>query len=262
MKTLSSLYRSALLAQTAETSFERREAFHLRYQVYCLERGFEPIEECRDGVETDAHDDRAIHFITRYRHTGRALGVTRLVMDHSDAPLPIEAHGIAAVNHELDRQRGMGRRLGEVSRLAVTRELKQLCRPASPQGGEPRPPRIIPLHVSLGLLALLYKKSCQQRISHWVVLLDAALVRCYARFGIQGEPLGPIIDHRGPRQPLLISVSEIGERIQRRCPPLAQLVSDFLSQPIPGSTVQPLQPRNTEGVTAQGRAPEPLPIAL
>src|SRR5690625_4499397 len=126
MKTLSSLYRSALLAQTAETPFDRRETFHLRYQVYCLERAFEPNEECRDCVESDDHDDRAIHFITRYRHTGRALGVTRLVMDHSDAPLPIEAHGIATVNHVLDRQRGMVRRLGVVSRMAVIRGMKTL----------------------------------------------------------------------------------------------------------------------------------------
>src|SRR5699024_3895349 len=144
--------------------------------------------------------------------------------------LPIETHGMAVVNRALTAQRGMNRRLAEVSRLAVTRELRQLCRPAHSRPTDV-PSRIIPLHVSLGLLALLYTQGRQRGISHGVVLLDAALVRCYARFGIQGEPLGPLVDYRGPRQPLLISVDEIGERIQRRCPPRAQLVSDFLKQP-------------------------------
>lgn len=249
MKNLPALYRSSLQAHTVKTAVERDEAYRLRYRVYCLERGFEPPATGSDKIETDAHDAHAVHFLARHRFTGNALGVTRLVIDNQKQPgsLPIEQHGIATVDQQLEDLRSMGHTVAEVSRLAVTRDLSQLCQCTAPDTSRgtpfsirdlglkftatPPPPRIIPLHVSMGLLALLFKKSKEWGISHWVVLLDAALVRCYARFGIQGRTLGPAIDYKGLRQPLLISLLDVWSRIQERCPPLAQLVADFLARP-------------------------------
>lgn len=255
MKNLTTLYRSSLQAHTATTTAERNEAFRLRYQVYCLERGFEPPGMSGKQIETDTYDKNAIHFLTRYRATRSVLGVTRLVVDQADtaSSLPIESHAIPGVETALNELRADGHRLAEVSRLAVTRDLGSLCRapakasvsldpsfmmspPPSANDIIASPARIIPQHISMGLLALLFKKSRDAGITHWVALLDAALVRCYSRFGIQGRTIGPAIEHRGLRQPVLMKLSEVWGHIQERCPPLAKLIQEFSANA--GSEVQ------------------------
>lgn len=238
MKNLTSVYRSSLQASTAATQAERNDAFRLRYQVYCLERGFEAPAFFDNQIETDDYDANAIHFLTRYRPTRSVLGVTRLVLDESDSLLPIESHEIPGVGEHLGKLRDAGNRIAEVSRLAVTRDLGSLCQtpsvnvPLPMMMGTPTemPARIIPQHVSMGLLALLFKKSRESGITHWVALLDAALVRCYARLGIQGQMIGPAIEHRGKRQPVLMNLTEVWERIQERCAPLARLIMDFIAE--------------------------------
>lgn len=237
MENLVPLYRSTLQACSPTTPEQRRDVFKLRYQVYCLERGFEPPAQFSDRIETDDFDDRAVHFMTRHRPTQNVLGVTRLVLDapRGDLPLPVETHDLPVAREILARLRKSGKvKLAEVSRLAVTRDLSTLCespavavdsqvvRPISPEMS-----RILPQHVSIGLLALLFRESWELGVTHWVALLDSALMRCYARIGIQCQPIGPAIEHRGRRQPIVANLTEVWGEIQRRCPPMARLIQDF-----------------------------------
>lgn len=236
MNNLSALYRSSLHATAASTQSEREDAFRLRYQVYCVERGFEPSASFDCKSESDRYDDRAIHLLSRHRASGNVLGVTRLVPDdhQNDRALPIENHHLESVQDYLTRMRRSGMiRMAEISRLAVTRDINGLCdqrqRAYEPgtAGIEAIGSRIKPQHVSMGLLAILFRQSLELGITHWVALADSNLLRCYGRLGIQCHKIGPEVDFRGPRQPMVANIVEVWNEVQRRCPPLANLIKDL-----------------------------------
>ena len=47
-----------------------REVYRMRYEVYCLEMGFERPEQFPDGLERDDYDRRARHCLLQHRATG------------------------------------------------------------------------------------------------------------------------------------------------------------------------------------------------
>src|SRR6266853_4586961 len=51
-----------------------KECLRLRYQVYCVEKGFEPG---RNGLETDPFDDKARHVLLIHRASGEPIGTVR-----------------------------------------------------------------------------------------------------------------------------------------------------------------------------------------
>jgi len=53
-------------------------AQRIRYQVYCLEKGWIPPDACPDGLESDEYDAQAVHFLAA--HNGHALGTSRLLI--------------------------------------------------------------------------------------------------------------------------------------------------------------------------------------
>lgn len=227
MNSLTALYQSRLQVLTATSKADRKEAFRLRHQVYCIERGFEPPAE--NSVETDDHDDTALHFITRHRYNRRVLGVTRLIMDEhaSGRRLPIEAHELPSVRSHLADLRGLSTaKVAEVSRLAVTRDVARLGLDSGNVALDDEP-RMHSYHVSMGLLASLFRKSVDAGVTHWVALLDSALVRCYSRLGVNFEPIGPTIDHRGQRTPIVTNLADIWRGLQVHCPQLANLIREF-----------------------------------
>lgn len=244
MHNLSALYRTSLLASTAQTPADKQAAYQLRYQVYCVERGYEPCERFKSKAEQDSYDARSIHMLTRHRASGNVLGVTRLVPDERESrhALPIEAHQIPGVNNYLDRLRRSGMiRLAEVSRLAVTRDIGSRCRTVV-EGADVAAitPTIHSQHVSMGLLAQLFRQTLEAGITHWVALADANLLRCYGRLGIQAHKIGPEVNFRGTRQPMLANTLEVWREVQRRCPTLATLVRELpggaatgTAQPVP-----------------------------
>jgi len=86
---------------SAETSEALEKVCRLRYQVYCVEIGYEP--ENRSGLERDMYDDYAKHFLAIDEHD-RTIATMRVVSDNSrgfpmdsDFPLTeyIRANGIS-----------------------------------------------------------------------------------------------------------------------------------------------------------------------
>jgi len=86
---------------SAESREDLEKVWRLRYQVYCLELGFEP--ENQSGLETDMYDEYAMHFLA-VDEKGRAVGTMRFVHNNpkgfpmdSDFPLTdyMKTHGIS-----------------------------------------------------------------------------------------------------------------------------------------------------------------------
>ena len=60
----------------ADTPALLDEALRLRYQVYCLETGFEKHAEFASGIEFDQFDLFSVHAMIRHRQTSNAAANT------------------------------------------------------------------------------------------------------------------------------------------------------------------------------------------
>ena len=73
----------------ADTPAARRIHHQIRYQVYCVEHGYEDPARHPDREERDEWDAHAVHFLVRERASGEWIGAMRLVKP-VDGVLPIQ----------------------------------------------------------------------------------------------------------------------------------------------------------------------------
>jgi N-acyl-L-homoserine lactone synthetase len=78
------------------THVTRRIHHQIRYQVYCVEQGYEDPAQYPNQEEHDAWDEHAVHFLVRERSSGEWIGAMRLIRP-LDGVLPI---GMAAQLHQ------------------------------------------------------------------------------------------------------------------------------------------------------------------
>lgn len=187
-----------------------RQSFNLRYQVYCLERGFLPPEDYPEQVETDAFDAYSLHIGT-LDPLGSLVGTARLVRP-SLAGLPLFDHcEIFADEVELHRARAT---VVEVSRLAVSRQYR---RPRNGGGA-----------LVVALYRSLYETSKAFGYTHWLVATEPSLQRLVTRFGFPFRQIGPEIDYFGPVAPYLMDLSEFDRVIMSGKRPVLASFLDVL----------------------------------
>ncbi len=63
----------------ADTPIARHIHHRIRYEVYCLEHGYEDPAQYPDQEERDAWDDHAVHFLVRHRASGEWIAAMRLI---------------------------------------------------------------------------------------------------------------------------------------------------------------------------------------
>jgi len=214
------MYFEEILAVTDETE---QEAYRLRFQIYCVERGFEDPETFPDQMEKDEFDERSVHALVRHRKTSLLAGLVRLILpdpNNSNAPFPIELHCGEDFDPDVMSHFNVPRnKLAEVSRFAISKNFKK-------RAGEPETTsgvssifnysndelskhrRIFP-HISLGLIAMLFYISQQHKITHWYAVMEPSLSRLLSRFGIHFTKIGPIVDYHGRRQPMIACVNDL-----------------------------------------------------
>lgn len=220
----------------------RQRVYELRYQVYCLETGFERQEDCQsivgpDGqpvwLETDAYDVRSAHCLVRHKRTGQYAATTRLVLPVSDDPLsqyPIEEHcELSEPVTDLERRRA----LGEVSRFAVSRDFKRRQGEAGTVTGiseqneqtiHPDERRFLP-HLTVGLISGLLMLSRLNSVEHWYAVMEPAFIRLLQRFGIFFIQIGPDVDYHGRRRPSVICVESMLKTMREVNPTVWDLVT-------------------------------------
>jgi N-acyl amino acid synthase of PEP-CTERM/exosortase system len=77
----------------ANTLALKEEVYRLRYDVYCVEFGYEPPENFQNKMEQDVYDKQSLHVLVRHKSTGLAAGCTRLIQTvpvNPGGPLPFE----------------------------------------------------------------------------------------------------------------------------------------------------------------------------
>ena len=200
------------------TSTSDLERVHrLRYQVYCIERGFEDALEHPDGLERDDYDVDAWQFLC-VDEQDEAVGTVRLIRATNERLLPIERHC------ELERpiDPALRSRTAEISRMAISRSYRRragdtIYGVTDPHGATPPPPgverRELPL-LFMGLLREMYRTSLREGITHWYAAMERRLAHLIRRYSFDFQPIGPAVDYNGIRIPHAVAIEDMETRVR------------------------------------------------
>jgi N-acyl amino acid synthase of PEP-CTERM/exosortase system len=201
------LFRRHLTVVPVDSEELLDHAFRLRFQVYCVERGFENAAEHPDGRERDRDDQRSLHFLVLDRATGNAAGTVRLILPQIGNDLPVfrlagtHEPGVPLPLHST----------AEVSRFAVAkayrRPLESRWRPGSGRR------TALPI-ITFGLIQAIVMMSSVGGITHIVAMMEPALLRLLRRLGIEFHPVGGLVEHHGLRQPGWAAMAHLAERVK------------------------------------------------
>lgn len=205
-----------------------KEVYHLRYVVYCTERGFECPEAYPDGLEIDEYDAFSDHFCVIALGSGRIIGTVRLILD-SFLGFPIERHCL------LDEEKKIARsatKIGEISRLAVSKNLrrneihhvlpglKQIDFMSFKQVQEVK--RSLEEAIVLGLYQCLYHHSLALGLTHWYAVMAEGLCDLLRRKGVAWTQVGRAVEYHGYRIPYRAEIEENKRKISLSNPRLLE----------------------------------------
>ncbi len=192
----------------------KEKIFQLRYQVYVTEFGFEKKQDHPNGLESDGHDHRALHFGCTTR-SGKVVGCLRLVPDLG-AGLPMEAAVCVPIpNRET---------AAEISRLAVAPGFRNGSH--GPGGTD----------VVLGLYRAMYQESKRRGITHLYMITEDWIHGTLTRYGFRFTPIGDPVYYHGWRTPYVGKISKIEAHLAAHHPgTLALLLQGLPKQlhPVP-----------------------------
>jgi N-acyl-L-homoserine lactone synthetase len=186
---------------TVDTRDKLNAAYHLRHQVFCVERGI--FAEDASALESDRFDGRARHVLLTQRRTGRVVGTVRVVapaLDRLDADLPMQR----ACRTDAFRILPLGS-TGEISRFAISKDLRDVGCAGNAV-------------LRLGLLQGVLRLSAGMGLTHWCAIMEHTLLRLLRVNSIHFHALGPAVEHYGLRQPCWARIGTVFERVRRERP--------------------------------------------
>ncbi len=222
----------------ADTPERLDESYRLRYHVYCVEHAFEDPSEHPDERETDTYDSHSVHSLLIHRASRFVTGTVRLVLPTTDTPLPITK----ICHHPMLRERldiapettaEVSRFTGEISRLVNANQFRRRAADENGAGyplidgtAEPNSmDRRVAPHVTLGLLKACIDMSVAHGITHLCAVMEPALLRLLNRVGIHLDPIGPLVNYHGTRQPCHASLDKILDGARLKQPEVWALIS-------------------------------------
>lgn len=236
---VSTIFNSAFNVQLATSPEAINEVFEVRYQVYCIDRPFEDPDCFVDKREHDAYDSRSAHALIRHRITGDSVATVRLVMagdNPEQAEFPMESSCIHRMGQPArDVFAGTRRQqVAEISRMAVSREFRRRLKEGESASGtndfvcysdSENGKRAMP-YISLGLFAAILQMSVKHGITHWMAVMEPALLRVLKRFGVEFDHVGPVLEYHGRRRPAFTEAASLIDGLKKRRPDVWSLVTD------------------------------------
>lgn len=206
-------------------------AYHLRYQVFCIETRFEDPSQFPTKLEMDEFDKHSIHSLLRHQSTGHFAGTARLILPQLDAEKCFPIYGITHHPLFLNKKKFPQAKVAEVSRFAISKEFRkrrgESDSPSAASGYHeisPNERRIIP-HITLGLIAGLIRMSAENGIQHWFFVVEQSLLRLLSRYGLYLIPCGSIVEYHGRRQPCYAHFDQFLKTAREKRPDVWELIT-------------------------------------
>jgi N-acyl amino acid synthase of PEP-CTERM/exosortase system len=223
--TLLERFKSHFDILPADTIERVRTAQRIRYQVYCIEHPHEKSNNS-DGLETDAFDTHAAQSLLIHRSTTAALGTLRLILPLTDvlqSSFPVQ--GVLDEDSLRELNRLPLHSTAEVSRFSISRRFRRIadvsasaeCLAVINSSGA---------LMRLGLMQALVRMSVQNGITHWCAAMEPTLQRLLAAMAIRFQPIGPLVDYHGLRQPCYGEVAGILNAVKRERPAFWSVLTD------------------------------------
>jgi N-acyl amino acid synthase of PEP-CTERM/exosortase system len=202
-----------------------RMSYSLRYQVYCVERGFLQASDYPDRLESDEFDEHSLHFGV-CNTAGEMVATARLVA--GQAGFPMQRH--CGLFDEIERDI-TGKKVVEISRLSVSRNYRRrkndgfygLESLAGLNGQAPKgenTERRSGENAVFCLYKSIYQVSKRTGITHWLAAMEKALHRLLLMYGFPFRPIGPEVDYFGPVTPYMMALADFDQAILSRGIPI------------------------------------------
>lgn len=204
--------------------------YELRFQIYCLERGFLPADDYPDQREVDEYDADSEHFCT-FNAKREVVGYVRLVSADSEQSFPFHRHCPTLYN---DVYLPPVAESAEISRLVVRQDYRRrrgdtlvgMTADESLQNtGHER--RINSPQILMNLYRQMYIHSLQNGIRYWYAAMEAPVATAMKRimnFGFR--QIGPPTDYYGIVVPYVLDLRELEERVGATNPDLMAWLSE------------------------------------
>ncbi|MFA5135402.1 MAG: GNAT family N-acyltransferase [Patescibacteria group bacterium] len=137
---------------------EQKYLFRLRYQVYCLEKGFLPKEDYPSEMETDQYDVYATSIVVTNQHS-QVIGGIRIIPNHQKQVLTEE-------HYTVKQYMPNNARYAELSRFVVKKDFRNKI-------------------VSLGLIKSAIIYAINNGITHFVITCSVEHGERYKQFGFR-----------------------------------------------------------------------------
>jgi N-acyl amino acid synthase of PEP-CTERM/exosortase system len=202
----------------ADTPFGVALHQRIRYQVFCLDKGFENPDTFSTNRETDAWDAHSAHFIVQDRSTRQWVAATRLVLPRKESVLPVQK----TVSLDPKATEGLGDYVGEISRFCIISARSAILKQgdaSAETGVEPLPNSLEEwgigavtsrqqFELTLGMIRAVVIYALKRGMEHCYVLITDAFARMLRKIGVKLIQIGPTVDYRGMRTPFLIEMRD------------------------------------------------------
>ena len=196
----------------ADTPFGVALHQRIRYQVFCLDKGFEDPGAFSTAQETDAWDDRSAHFIVQNKNTRQWVAATRIVLPKRGSPLPVDSLGA----FDRERLEDPDLKVAEISRFCIIRNRGSA---GVERGMQPNPNSleawgIGPIgkaqqfEVTIGMIRTMVIFVLKRGLTYCVLLVTDAFARLLRKLGLKLTQVGPVTEHRGMRTVYMIDMRE------------------------------------------------------
>jgi N-acyl amino acid synthase of PEP-CTERM/exosortase system len=218
---------------TADTPKLVEQALRLRYEIYCLEKGYENPDQFENNLEKDALDDDSAHGLMVFVPTDVPVGTVRLILpqvSHQNRLFPIEEHcEFTPTNEEYQKGHSILEKIdrikiAEVSRFSISKSFRKRLGEANTIHGfadneqalmKLKDRRFIP-HLTVGLVKAMFQLSFENRMKYWFAVMEPKLRNSLLkRFYLQFYPLGPTVNYRGIRQPYIADIALTASEIRK-----------------------------------------------
>ncbi len=202
----------------ANTDELKQEVYKLRYQVYCLEKGF--LETRTNNIEYDEYDAYSSHYLIRHRETDCYMATTRLILPDSNHPerlFPMEVYNQIDNIEQLKTIRRAN--LAELSRFCVSKQFRRRANERElivtndvDENRCSRREKDSSAHLTLALFACAIRISAEHNIHYWYAIMEPASKRIASALGIHFIEMGPpssSVHYYGIRVPYVIKVDDL-----------------------------------------------------